>query len=105
MSARDGASTEILIVGGGLVGSLASIYLRRRGLDVTIYERFPDIRDQADADGRSINLVVASRGVRALEAVGLWDRVRDLTVPVTGRMMHSLPGLLPGSTVGTCSHS
>jgi kynurenine 3-monooxygenase len=97
MTAQDGAREEILIVGGGLVGSLASIYLQRRGFDVTIYERSPDMRQiaaTADAGGRSINLVVASRGVRALQAVGLWDGARELSVPVTGRMVHSVNGEL-----------
>ena len=30
---------EITIIGAGLVGSLLSIYLKKRGYDVTIYER------------------------------------------------------------------
>jgi|GEM_PF-5765408 len=36
---------EITIIGAGLVGSLLSIYLKKRGYDVTIYERRGDMRN------------------------------------------------------------
>ena len=35
---------EVMILGAGLVGSLLSIYLAKRGYDVTMYERRPDMR-------------------------------------------------------------
>ncbi len=100
---------EIVIVGGGLVGSLAGIFLARRGLPVTIYERFPDLRRTSEEGGRSINLVVASRGLRALERVGLVDEVLKLTVPVAGRMMHARTGELAyqpyGRDESECNYS
>jgi kynurenine 3-monooxygenase len=100
---------RIAIVGGGLVGSLAAVYLARRGFDVTVYERFPDIRAARDAGGRSINLVVAARGVRALERVGLKEGVLALTVPVLGRMVHAVDGELSyqpyGKDDSECNYS
>jgi kynurenine 3-monooxygenase len=35
---------EVTIIGAGLVGSLLSVYLRRQGYPVTIYERRDDMR-------------------------------------------------------------
>ncbi len=86
---------SIVIAGGGLVGSLAAIMMKRRGYEVTILEKRPDIRQrgpQANAGGRSINLVVTSRGLNALEKAGLLQDVLPMTVPVTGRMIHGKIG-------------
>jgi kynurenine 3-monooxygenase len=83
---------EIVIVGAGLVGSLLAIFLARRGLPVVVHEQRPEIRFADRTAGRSINLVVTSRGVDALRAVELWDAVRRLCVPVRGRMMHAIDG-------------
>jgi kynurenine 3-monooxygenase len=82
----------VAIVGGGLVGSLLASVLTRRGYAVTVHERRPDPRDARIDQGRSINLVLTRRGIRALERVGLAGRAFDLTVPVTGRMVHDLDG-------------
>ena len=58
-------------------------------------EKRPDIRrgnPQANAGGRSINLVVTSRGLNALEKAGLLRDVLPMTVPVTGRMIYGKIG-------------
>ena len=62
---------HIAIIGAGLVGSLLAIYLRKRGYEVSVFERRPDIRDEVNDEGRSINLALSNRGIRALEEVGL----------------------------------
>jgi len=79
---------RVVIVGGGLVGSLLSIILARRNVPVEVYERRSDPRKATSDAGRSINLVVAARGFRGLEKVGLKEGVLELTVPVAGRMIH-----------------
>jgi kynurenine 3-monooxygenase len=103
------SSPDVAIVGAGLVGSLAAIFLTRRGLCVTVHERLPDPRSGRGPAGRSINLVVASRGLRALEDVGLRDGVLSLTVAVAGRMIHSLDGELSyqpyGRDASECNYS
>ena len=38
--------TDITLIGGGLVGSLLAVFLRKKGIDVTLYESRPDIRLQ-----------------------------------------------------------
>eukprot|EP00299_Pterocystis_sp_00344_P007949 c2813_g1_i1.p1 GENE.c2813_g1_i1~~c2813_g1_i1.p1 ORF type:complete len:478 (+),score=118.33 c2813_g1_i1:33-1436(+) len=82
---------KVVIVGGGLVGSLLAVTLAKRGFAVEVYERYTDPRLSAAVEGRSINLVLTTRGLRAVHAVGLHDVV-NLCVPVKGRMMHSVSG-------------
>jgi kynurenine 3-monooxygenase len=104
-----GGAREIVVAGAGLVGSLLATYLRRHGFDVGVYERGPDIRSGAGAEGRSINLVLTLRGLEALRAVGLADGALELTVPVMGRMMHSVDGDLAyqpyGKDDSECNYS
>jgi kynurenine 3-monooxygenase len=83
---------DVAIVGGGLVGSLLAAFLVDRGHRVTVYERRADLRTGEAEAGRSINLVLTRRGLRALDAVGLARGAMDLTVPVRGRMLHEPDG-------------
>jgi kynurenine 3-monooxygenase len=79
---------RVSLVGAGLAGALLAILLARRGFAVSLYERRPDPRQRAPQPGRSINLALAARGMRALEQTGLMDRVRPLTIEMRGRMVH-----------------
>ncbi len=76
------------VLGAGLVGALAAIYLTRRGLAVEVYERRGDPRAVAGPAGRSINLTLCQRGLAALDAVGIGDEVRALAVPALRRQIH-----------------
>ena len=49
-------SKNIAIIGSGLVGSLLSIYLKKQGHQVTIFDRRPDIRT-IQFSGRSLNQI------------------------------------------------
>src|ERR1700761_1726045 len=80
------------IVGAGLAGALLSALLARRGYKVTLYDRRPDPRKTDAEGGRSINLALAARGIRALESAGVMDRVRPLLIPMRGRMVHDTSG-------------
>lgn len=81
-------SKKITLVGAGLVGSLLSIYLRKKGYDVTIYERRPDLRKNRISAGKSINLALSDRGWRGLEGVGIADEIRKVAIPMKGRIIH-----------------
>jgi kynurenine 3-monooxygenase len=83
---------KVTLVGGGLAGSLMSIYLAKRGYEVYIYERRDDMRSGKYEGGRSINLALSTRGLRGLAKVGLDQEVLDISIPMSGRMMHSVSG-------------
>lgn len=83
---------SIVIVGAGLVGSLLAIYLARRGYNVKIFERRPDIRKVKTNQDRSINLALSDRGLLALKKVGLVDEIKKIAIPMHGRYIHNLIG-------------
>ncbi len=85
---------HIAIAGAGLVGSLLSIYLAQRGHRVSVFERRPDMRKQTVDAGRSINLALSNRGLRALDEVGLTAEIKRAAIPMHGRMMHDRHGKL-----------
>ncbi|MCB0708262.1 MAG: FAD-dependent monooxygenase, partial [Chitinophagaceae bacterium] len=78
---------ETVIIGAGLVGSLLSVYLCKRGYKVKIYERRSDMRKADLVAGRSINLALSDRGIKALEEVGLMEEIRKICIPMHGRFM------------------
>jgi kynurenine 3-monooxygenase len=80
---------KIIIVGAGLSGSLLSIFLARRGFKVEVYERRPDMRTVKMSAGKSINLALSTRGIHALEQVGLAEKILINAVPMKGRMIHT----------------
>ena len=85
---RPAAAAHINIVGAGLAGALLALLLARRGLAVALYERRADPRQGRPEHGRSINLALAARGMRALERAGVLESVRPLLIPMRGRMVH-----------------
>src|SRR6266702_1077248 len=84
---------DLVIVGAGPVGSLLALTLARRGYEVEVYERRPDMRRVGIQAGRPINLAVFTRGLHALHEVGLDDVLRE-AAPMLGRMTHALDGKL-----------
>ncbi len=88
------SQNQITLIGAGLAGSLLSIYLAKRGFEVEIFERRPDMRSAEISAGRSINLALSVRGLHALEKVGLKERIMQIAIPMKGRMLHSLTGEL-----------
>lgn len=80
---------DITIIGAGLVGSLLSIYLSKRGYKVKVFERRGDMRKEKMSAGRSINLALSDRGIKALEEVGIMDEIRKICIPMHGRFIHN----------------
>ncbi|UPG84166.1 FAD-dependent monooxygenase [Luteibacter aegosomatis] len=83
---------DIAVVGAGLVGALVATLLTQRGFRVTVYEKRPDPRRAGFQGGRSINLALAERGLHALRATGLADKVLAQAVMMRGRMVHDPAG-------------
>ena len=82
------SNQPVSIVGAGLGGALLAVLLARRSFSVRLYDRRPDPRRGDTERGRSINLALAARGIRALERAGVMERVRPLLIPMRGRMVH-----------------
>ncbi|MDX6739388.1 NAD(P)/FAD-dependent oxidoreductase [Actinocorallia sp. A-T 12471] len=82
---------RVAIVGAGLGGPLLAALLGGRGHTVTVYDRRPDPRAGGAGEGRSVNLGVSARGIRALRRIGLWDDLAPHLVPMRGRAVHT-PG-------------
>jgi kynurenine 3-monooxygenase len=79
---------KILIVGAGLCGSLLALRMAQRGYQVEVYESRSDLRNSVISAGRSINLSLSDRGLKALRMAGLEKKARALCIPMKGRLMH-----------------
>jgi kynurenine 3-monooxygenase len=88
------AENKATIVGAGLAGSLLSVYFAKRGIEVDIYERRPDMRTADAGGGKSINLALSTRGIHALKEVGLYDEIKKISIPMYGRQLHAPDGTL-----------
>lgn len=82
MSPRSDKAPPVIVVGGGPSGLIAALALASGGLPVTLVAppRAPDPRTTALMDG----------SVRALEALGLWERLRKDASPL--RVMRLVDG-------------
>ncbi len=69
-------------------------FLGRRGHEVDLYERRADPHAGNLVGGRSINLALSTRGIHALEQLGIADEVMRHAIPMRGRMIHDKSGEL-----------
>ena len=83
---------NILIIGAGLCGSLLALRLAQRGYKVEVYESRPDLRTTDISAGRSINLALSDRGLKALRLCGMEEKAREICIPMYGRLMHDTLG-------------
>ena len=83
---------RINVVGAGLAGSLVAIYLARAGYSVHIYEKRSDPRRARSNSARALNLVISKGSIRLLDEAGLSGHIREVALPLKGRMMHSRSG-------------
>ena len=96
------------VAGAGLAGTLMALFLARRGVEVDLYERRRDPRGGGPTEGRSINLALSHRGIRALQAVDMADALLAESIPMVGRMIHDESGrqeLQPYGLRGECIYS
>ncbi len=87
-------AAKFVLIGSGLAGGLLAAYLGRRGYEVDLYERRADPREGNIVGGRSINLALSTRGIYALEQLGIADEVLRHAIPMRGRMIHDKSGAL-----------
>ncbi len=91
---------EVTIVGAGLVGSLCSLYLSKRGYKVRVIEKRKDLRSEIITAGKSINLALSERGWTALKKVGADKDVMKIAIPMYKRIMHDEKGNLTEQSYG-----
>jgi len=85
---------KFVLIGSGLAGGLLAAYLGRRGYDIDLYERRGDPREGNMVGGRSINLALSTRGIHALQEIGIAEEVLKHAIPMRGRMIHEKSGAL-----------
>src|SRR5213592_5143732 len=83
---------KFVLIGSGLAGGLLAAYLGRRGYEVDLYERRADPREGNLVGGRSINLALSTRGIHALQQLGIAEEVLRHAIPMPGRMIHDKSG-------------
>src|SRR5437870_13281904 len=83
---------KFILIGSGLAGGLLATYLGRRGYDVDLYERRADPREGNLVGGRSINLAISTRGIHALEQIGIAAEALKHAIPMRGRLIHDKSG-------------
>lgn len=81
MSAR-ALERDVVIAGGGLVGSALAIALARRGVAATVLERFAGVPDLLRGE------MIMPAGVAVLDALGLGARLRGACREVRGVVLH-----------------
>ncbi|HEY2712112.1 MAG TPA: NAD(P)/FAD-dependent oxidoreductase [Chthoniobacterales bacterium] len=85
-------AVKFTLIGSGLAGGLLAAFLGRRGYEVELFERRSDPREGNLVGGRSINLALSTRGIHALQEVGLAEQVLQHAIPMRGRMIHDRSG-------------
>ena len=85
-------AAKFVLVGSGLAGGLLAAFFGRRGYEVELYERRADPRAGNFVGGRSINLALSTRGIHALEQLGIAEEVMRHAIPMRGRMIHEKSG-------------
>src|SRR5437660_2273691 len=85
---------KFVLIGSGLAGGLLAAYLGRRGYEVDLHERRADPSEGNIVGGRSINLAISTRGIHALEQIGIAEEALRHAIPMRGRMIHDRSGAL-----------
>lgn len=83
---------KITIIGAGLAGSLLAVILAKRGFKVDVFERRPDMRKEVISAGRSINLALSDRGIKALKLADIDEFILSETIGMQARLIHSVDG-------------
>src|ERR1051326_2556330 len=69
---QSGERLKAIIIGGGIGGITAGIALRQAGIDATVYERAPELREVGSG------LPLFSNALRVLQKLGLGDKIEAL---------------------------
>ena len=78
---------KLTMIGAGLAGPLMASYLSERGYSVDIFERRLDMRCVNQSAGRSINLALSKRGIKALKEIGVYKLIKPMMLPRANIML------------------
>jgi salicylate hydroxylase len=73
------SADHVIVIGGGIGGLSAALALLRRGIDVTVYEQSPELKEVG------AGIQVSSNGSRVLYAWGLEEALAGVQVTPAGR--------------------
>lgn len=111
-STTQSQSQPIVVVGGGLAGSMCALLLSKHdNTNVIVIESRPDFRATdiitdsnnrlTDSLKRSINLALSYRGICALKRSGIYDSIEHNLIPMQARVVHKLDGGISVQPYGT----
>lgn len=73
-----GRKFRVVVVGGGPVGLTMAHTLSKAGIEFVVLERRPSIFEDVGA-----SLVVSPHGMRAFKQLGIYERLREISVEFT----------------------
>src|SRR5260370_14602132 len=85
-------SFHVSIIGGGIGGLATASALQRQGIQVTVFERNPELREIG------AGLTLWANGVQVLRQLGLADALAAVSAPLTHFECWSWRVKRPGST-------
>jgi 2-octaprenyl-6-methoxyphenol hydroxylase len=89
--------TDIIIIGGGLIGPALALALAKPGFRLTVLDRVAtERRAEPDFDGRAYAVALGS--MRLLQTLGVWSAVEDKAQPI--RDIHVAEGAPEGGPGG-----
>jgi kynurenine 3-monooxygenase len=95
---------RVTVVGGGAGGISLSLSLAMRGFQPNVYDSRPDPTRQTHELRASNNVTLSQRGLNVLSDLGLGLAVRELCLPIRGRIIHSIDGELFAQCYGPQGH-
>ena len=92
---------RVILIGGGIGGLAAAIALRRSGIEAVVFERETDVLKIQVGGG----IHLWTNAMRALQELGLADRIADIGVPIERTEFRTRGGrLLATWPVGEIAH-
>ncbi|EFA81286.1 hypothetical protein PPL_05265 [Heterostelium album PN500] len=88
LEVEDINNETISIAGGGLAGNALAILLGKSGYsNINVYEKRPRI---PVASEKVFTMALSSRGIKTLKEIGLFEEIKNISIPMRGRMVHLL---------------
>jgi 2-octaprenyl-6-methoxyphenol hydroxylase len=93
MVSSDSLHTDVLIIGGGLVGAAQAIAMASAGLSVCVVDRMDPAKGRGSGfDGRASAIALATQ--RVLSGIGVWQHLGDDPAPILDIRVSDGPSLL-----------